>query len=152
MKGFIGAFFLTMVFSFYFPALLAQFSWLVCPADGYVYSHDCSIHFLRTVGKKVYLLFIDYIINMPYVCICRLYIWPFPPSLTCEPNPVFILTKMNLPYIGEATLYPIQLHGIKKKNAYSNTYTYTHSCIRKFRQSYATFNTFLDHAQPLLFM
>eukprot|EP01036_Dinobryon_divergens_P024374 gene24374-32819_t len=74
-EGFIGAFFLTMVFSFYFPALLAQFSWLVCPADG-------------------------------------LYIWPFPPSLTCEPNPVFILTKMNLPYIGEATLYPIQLHGL----------------------------------------
>ena len=52
--------------------------------------------------------------------------WPFPPPLTCEPNPVFILTKMNLPYIGEATLYPIQLHGIEiiiSKDIYTDTYS-----------------------------
>ena len=63
-----------MVFSFYFPALLAQYSWLICPADG-------------------------------------LYLWPFPPPLTCDPNPVFVLTNIEIPFFGLLSLYPIQLHG-----------------------------------------
>ena len=33
-EGFIGAFLGTLVFSFFFPALLAQFTWFTCPADG----------------------------------------------------------------------------------------------------------------------
>ena len=33
-EGFLGAFVLTLVFSFFFPALLAKFSWLTCPAAG----------------------------------------------------------------------------------------------------------------------
>ena len=73
-QGFIGALLLTMIFSFYFPALLAQFSWLVCPADG-------------------------------------LYIWPFPPPLSCEPNPAFIKSTVHLSLFGDVLLYPIQLHG-----------------------------------------
>ncbi len=32
-EGFIGAFLCTMIFSFFFSALLAQFSWCVCPAE-----------------------------------------------------------------------------------------------------------------------
>jgi len=33
-EGFLGAFVLTLIFSFFFPALLAKFSWLTCPAAG----------------------------------------------------------------------------------------------------------------------
>jgi phosphatidate cytidylyltransferase len=33
-EGFLGALVLTLIFSFYFPALLAQFTWFICPADG----------------------------------------------------------------------------------------------------------------------
>lgn len=33
-EGFIGACLMTLVFSFFFPALLAQFTWFTCPADG----------------------------------------------------------------------------------------------------------------------
>lgn len=37
-EGFMGAFMGTLVFSFFFPALLAQFTWFTCPADGlYIY-------------------------------------------------------------------------------------------------------------------
>ena len=47
-----------------------------------------------------------------YICPADgLYFWPFPPALECDPNPVFKLTEMSLPFIGKATLYPIQLHG-----------------------------------------
>ena len=74
-EGFIGAFFATMIFSFFFPALLANQSWLVCPADG-------------------------------------LYIIPFPPSIICEHNPVFIKTLTHIPYFGDYMIYPIQLHGL----------------------------------------
>eukprot|EP01038_Epipyxis_sp_PR26KG_P010077 gene10077-13543_t len=74
-EGFIGAAIGTIFFSFFMPAFLAQFDWLICPADG-------------------------------------LYLWPFPPPLTCEPNPVFIKTIINLPFVGPQSLYPIQLHGI----------------------------------------
>ncbi len=33
-EGFLGAFVLTVIFSFAFPALLARFTWLTCPAEG----------------------------------------------------------------------------------------------------------------------
>jgi len=33
-EGFIGAFLCTMIFSFFFPALLARYSWYICPAKG----------------------------------------------------------------------------------------------------------------------
>ena len=33
-EGFIGAGIMTIIFSFFFPALLAQYSWFTCPADG----------------------------------------------------------------------------------------------------------------------
>lgn len=33
-EGFIGAFFLTLLFSFFFPRLLANFTWLTCEAKG----------------------------------------------------------------------------------------------------------------------
>lgn len=33
-EGFIGAFICTMIFSFFFPALLAQYTWYICPAEG----------------------------------------------------------------------------------------------------------------------
>jgi phosphatidate cytidylyltransferase len=74
-EGFIGAGVCTIVFSFFFPALLAQYTWFTCPADG-------------------------------------LYIWPFPPALTCTPNAVFIKTLIDVPYVGPTMLYPIQLHGL----------------------------------------
>ena len=74
-EGFIGAGVLTLVFSFFFPALLAQWTWLTCPAEG-------------------------------------LYIWPFPPPLTCEPHRVFVPTPVALPLLGTVTLYPIQWHGL----------------------------------------
>lgn len=32
-EGFIGAFICTMIFSFCFPAILAQYSWFTCPAE-----------------------------------------------------------------------------------------------------------------------
>jgi phosphatidate cytidylyltransferase len=37
-EGFIGAFFLTLIFSFYFPALLSRFKWIACPAEGIYFS------------------------------------------------------------------------------------------------------------------
>ena len=74
-EGFIGAFLCTMIFSFFFSALLAQYSWNICPAD-------------------------------------MLHVWPFPPSLHCEPNPVFVLKEYTLPIIGKTMLYPIQWHGL----------------------------------------
>ncbi len=33
-EGFLGAAVLTCIFSFFFPALLAKFTWLTCPAEG----------------------------------------------------------------------------------------------------------------------
>lgn len=33
-EGFLGAAVLTMIFSFYFPVLLSQFTWFTCPAEG----------------------------------------------------------------------------------------------------------------------
>lgn len=33
-EGFIGGCIFTMIFSFIFPAILAQYSWFICPADG----------------------------------------------------------------------------------------------------------------------
>jgi phosphatidate cytidylyltransferase len=33
-EGFVGAAVLTLIFSFYFPVLLAQFTWFTCPAEG----------------------------------------------------------------------------------------------------------------------
>jgi phosphatidate cytidylyltransferase len=42
----------------------------------------------------------------------QLYLRPFPPSLSCEPNPVFLLTNVHIPWIGTHSLYPIQLHGL----------------------------------------
>ena len=74
-EGFIGAGILTLVFSFFFPALLAQWTWLTCPAEG-------------------------------------LYIWPFPPPLTCEPHSVFVPVPVALPLLGTVHLYPIQWHGL----------------------------------------
>ena len=32
-EGFIGAFFLTCVFAFYFSAFLAKFQWFICPVQ-----------------------------------------------------------------------------------------------------------------------
>lgn len=75
-EGFIGAFVLTMVFSFLFPAVLAQYPMFTCPADG-------------------------------------LHLRPFPPPLSCVPNPVFQLTTMQLPLgLGSVELYPMQFHGL----------------------------------------
>lgn len=74
-EGFIGAFVCTMIFSFFFPALLAKFTWFICPADG-------------------------------------LHVWPFPPPLQCDPNPVFIARFYELPYLGDVLIYPIQWHGL----------------------------------------
>ena len=74
-EGFIGAVVFTMIFSFFFPAILAQYTWFICPADG--------LHF-----------------------------WPFPPPLSCTPNPVFIKTLIDFPIIGPHALYPMQLHGL----------------------------------------
>jgi hypothetical protein len=31
--------------------------------------------------------------------------------LFCDPNPVFVLKLINLPFLGPTLLYPIQLHG-----------------------------------------
>jgi phosphatidate cytidylyltransferase len=33
-EGFIGAGVLTLIFSFYFPAIISNFTWLTCPAEG----------------------------------------------------------------------------------------------------------------------
>mmetsp|Transcript_3359 Transcript_3359/g.7187 ORF Transcript_3359/g.7187 Transcript_3359/m.7187 type:complete len:309 (+) Transcript_3359:446-1372(+) len=74
-EGFIGACICCLLFSFSLPAVLAQFTWLICPADG-------------------------------------LYVWPFPPALQCIPDPVFVLTTVDLPVFGPTLLYPIQLHGL----------------------------------------
>jgi phosphatidate cytidylyltransferase len=74
-EGFIGAFICTMVFSFFFSALLAQFSWNICPAE-------------------------------------MLHVWPNPPPVSCDPNPVFIPKEYALPVIGNVVLYPIQWHGL----------------------------------------
>ena len=74
-EGFLGAAVLTIIFSFFFPALLCQWQWFLCPAEG-------------------------------------LYLWPFPPPISCEPNPVFVRTLINLPLLGPTLLYPIQLHGL----------------------------------------
>lgn len=74
-EGFIGAFVGTMIFSFFFPAYLSQFSWYTCPAD-------------------------------------TLHIYPFPPALSCEPNPVFIKSLVDIPLLGPMELYPMQLHGL----------------------------------------
>lgn len=37
---------------------------------------------------------------------------PFPPSLHCEVNPIFLKTQYDLPYWGPVMLYPMQLHGL----------------------------------------
>lgn len=74
-EGFIGAGIMTVIFAFLSPAILSQFSWITCPAEG-------------------------------------LYFWPNPPALECIPNPVFIKTLIDLPFIGPTMIYPMQLHGI----------------------------------------
>ena len=74
-EGFLGAAILTLIFSYYFPILLAKYTWFTCPAEG-------------------------------------LYFWPFPPALVCEENAVFLPTKIILPFFGEKTILPIQLHGL----------------------------------------
>lgn len=75
-EGFFGAAVFTMIFSFYFPLLLAKSSWYICPAE---------------------------VIS----------IRPFPPAISCEPNPIFLETVMDLPFIGgQVTLLPIQIHGL----------------------------------------
>jgi phosphatidate cytidylyltransferase len=74
-EGFLGAAVLTLIFSFFFPVLLAQFTWFTCPAE-------------------------------------ELHMWPFPPPLQCAPNPVFVYSPVNLPLVGQVSLYPIQLHGL----------------------------------------
>jgi phosphatidate cytidylyltransferase len=44
-EGFIGACLMTIVFSFFFPALLAQFSWFTCPAEGlYIWPFPPPLH------------------------------------------------------------------------------------------------------------
>lgn len=55
-EGFLGAFVLTLIFSFYFPALLARFTWIICPAEGLYFwpfppALECNPNpvFIRTV-------------------------------------------------------------------------------------------------------
>lgn len=44
-EGFLGAAVLTLIFSFFFPALLAQWTWLICPAEGlYLWPFPPPLH------------------------------------------------------------------------------------------------------------
>lgn len=83
-EGFIGAAVLTLIFSFYFPAWISEDTWLTCPAEG-------------------------------------LYLRPFPAPLHCELNAIFVPRLYTVPnyfHFGpvpaffQATLKPIQLHGL----------------------------------------
>lgn len=97
-----------MIFSFYFPALLAQFDWLICPADG-------------------------------------LYIWPFPPPLSCVPNPVFIKTMVAVPFLGEWSLFPIQIHGDHEIKDPTANYVCDHSLRLYFGLVHQDYGTDFSH-------
>ena len=48
-EGFLGAAVLTLIFSFFFPALLAQFSWFTCPAEG-----DTLLNIINVIPPPYY--------------------------------------------------------------------------------------------------
>lgn len=93
-EGFLGAAVLTMIFSFFFPALLARFKYFVCPmaltnATGTSYSYDSpDSHYLS--------------------------IAPFPPLYPeCEPSHFFTWQEVEIPDINiKVEMYPIQMHGL----------------------------------------
>jgi phosphatidate cytidylyltransferase len=63
-EGFIGASVGTTIFSFFFPALLAQYAWLVCPADGlYIW----PLPSMGTMSCEPNPVFIKTLITLPYI-------------------------------------------------------------------------------------
>lgn len=60
-EGFIGASILTMIFSFFFPALLAPHAWFVCPAEGLYFTIPPA---LSCIPNPVFLL-AEY--NVPFL-------------------------------------------------------------------------------------
>ena len=60
-EGFLGAAVLTLIFSFYFPVLLAQYTWFTCPAEGlYIWPFppplvcEANAVFVETIMKFPY--------------------------------------------------------------------------------------------------
>jgi phosphatidate cytidylyltransferase len=86
-EGFIGGGILTCVFSFFFPVLLAQFSWFTCPADELSIVPPSSI-VLNCEVNPVFL----------------------PQEYSIHPSMYFSSFEAMTP--ASITLYPIQLHGL----------------------------------------
>lgn len=68
-EGFLGAAILTLIFSFYFPVLLAQFTWFTCPADGlYFYPFppklECDINPVF-IQRNINILFFGNVLLLP---------------------------------------------------------------------------------------
>jgi phosphatidate cytidylyltransferase len=82
-EGFLGGAFLTFIFSFFFPALLAQYSWFTCPAQELSFIPQ-AIPSLQCEPNPVFLL--------------KEYELHLPPSLSSSPLVI--------------SLYPVQLHGV----------------------------------------
>ncbi len=83
-EGFIGAAVLTVIFSFFFPRILAQFQWFTCPADDLYLMPYAQLAQLSCTPNAV---FLPQSYNLPQ--------WLYP-----------------IVYTHTITLLPIQLHGL----------------------------------------
>lgn len=64
-EGFIGGAILTFIFSFFFPALLAQYTWFTCPAQDLSFI-PASVPSLICEPNPVFVLK-DYIVEIPFI-------------------------------------------------------------------------------------